>query len=279
MAYDIRWLGTACFQIRMVNGKTIVIDPYLDDSANAPIASNEIEACDFIFLTHGHYDHVLDVGKLVERFGADIYCSREVAEALIQHQKIDPKHFFTVSPGDIVLKEGLTVEVVRGVHVDFMAEYKRITGQEVHMNGGDKMMDMIRTGMETILGPITLPELMEDWMAKYPGGEQLNFVFDTGDGKPIYMAGSFPDPSLLDVARKTNAFMMLLQVIPGKAFQGLEEQTAEFALASGAKIIVPQHHDPLMEGAYPSDLSMLRQLLEKKDMSFVEFTPGRWYHF
>ena len=279
MSYDIRWLGTACFEIRMADGKTFVIDPYLDDSANSPISSNEIHHCDYIFLTHGHYDHVLDVGKLSKRFGPDIFCSKEVADALIQHQHVDPKHFFVVSPGDIIKRGELKIEVVPGVHVDFMAEYKRITGREIHMNEGMKLMDLIQNGMETILGPVVLPESMEEWMAKYPGGEQLNFVFDTGNKKPIYMAGSFPDHSLLNVARKTNAHLMLLQVIPGKAFNGLEKQTADFALASGAEIVVPQHHDPLMEGAYLSDLRQLKQLLEKKDVSFIEFTPGQWYQF
>jgi len=279
MAYHIRWLGTACFQIRMANGKTIFIDPYLDDAVTAPISSNQVEDCDYIFLTHGHYDHVLDVGKLVKRFNADIFCTREVADALITHQKINPKQFFTVTPGEVISRDGLTVRVVRGLHVDFMAEYKRITGQEITIDGDTDVVNLIRSGMETILGPIIIPDLMEEWMAKYPAGDQLNYVFDTGDGKAIYMAGSFPDLSLLDVARKTNAYLMLLQVIPGKAFKGLEKQTADFALASGANIIVPQHHDPLMKGAHPSDLGPLRQLLENKNVRFVEYTPGQWYHY
>jgi L-ascorbate metabolism protein UlaG (beta-lactamase superfamily) len=89
MAFEIRWLGTACFEIRLDSRKTIVVDPYLDDSVGAPIKSDQIEGCDYIFITHGHYDHVLDVGKLVRRFGAEVFCSPEVAGALSEHQGID----------------------------------------------------------------------------------------------------------------------------------------------------------------------------------------------
>jgi hypothetical protein len=93
------------------------------------------------------------------------------------------------------------------------------------------------------------------------------------------MAGSYPDPSLIEVARRSGSFMTLLQVIPGKTLQGLEEQTVQFGLASGGRIIVPQHHDPLMVGGDPTDLTKLRSLFEKHDVAFVEFQPGQWYAY
>lgn len=277
MAFKIRWLGTACFEVRLDNRKTIVIDPYLDDAVSAPIGSDQIEECDSIFITHGHYDHVLDVGKLARRFEPCIYCSREVADALIRHQGIDPERFRPITAGDAVEQEGFQAEVVRGVHVDFVAEYRRLTGSDIASDGGGDFMEMMRTGLKAFLGPVTPPERLEEWMLKYPAGEQLNFVFDTGDGKRIYMAGSYPDPSLIEVARNARSFITLLQVIPGKTLRGLEEQTMEFGLASGAKIIVPQHHDPLMAGGDPADLTKLRSLFEKHDVEFREFNPGQWY--
>jgi L-ascorbate metabolism protein UlaG (beta-lactamase superfamily) len=52
--FSIRWLGTACFEIRLAKGITIITDPYLNESVSAPITSEGIEGCGFIFLTHGH---------------------------------------------------------------------------------------------------------------------------------------------------------------------------------------------------------------------------------
>jgi L-ascorbate metabolism protein UlaG (beta-lactamase superfamily) len=280
MAFEIRWLGTACFEIRLENGKTIVIDPYLDDSVSAPITSDQIEGCDYIFITHGHYDHILDVGKLVSRFDPEIFCTQEVSGALAEHQGIDPERFTAVTASDVVERDVVCAEVVRGVHVDFFAEYARITGGDLLGDSGGDMEKMMKMGLEALMGPEARPPAQaEEWMAKYPQGDHLNFVLDIGGGRRIYMAGSYPDPSLLEVARNSNSYMMLLQVLPGKTGQGLEEQTLEFALASGAEIIVPQHHDPLMEGAQQGDLSALRQLFEKHDVQFVEFTPGKWYEF
>ena len=39
MGFKIRWLGTACFEIRPEGGKTLVIDPYVDDSMSVPFAN------------------------------------------------------------------------------------------------------------------------------------------------------------------------------------------------------------------------------------------------
>ena len=46
MAIQMRWLGTACFEIVLPNGKTLIIDPYLDDSVSAPISSDEVRGCE-----------------------------------------------------------------------------------------------------------------------------------------------------------------------------------------------------------------------------------------
>jgi L-ascorbate metabolism protein UlaG (beta-lactamase superfamily) len=277
--FDIRWLGTACFEVRLADGKTIIIDPYLNDSLSAPIGSDEIEGCDFIFLTHGHYDHVLDVGPLVERFNARVFCSREVCQSLIQWQNINPGSFQPVTAGDRVEEKGFTTEVVPGVHVDFFAEYKRLTGNDLVLGPGEDLKTAVQKALQASLGSVLLPDRFETWMARYPGGEQLNFVFDLEGGDRIYMAGSYPDPSLIKVSEKTRASVMLLQVLPGKTLRGLEERTARFALASGAKIVVPQHHDPLFMGAEKADLREIERILSQHEVNLMEFTPGKWYRF
>jgi L-ascorbate metabolism protein UlaG (beta-lactamase superfamily) len=125
-----------------------------------------------------------------------------------------------------------------------------------------------------------LPEQFKDWMTKYPQGEQLNFVFALSGGRRIYMAGSYPDPSLIEVAQQARAHITLLQVLPGNTLRGMEEQTARIAIASECKIVVPQHHDPLLRGAKETDLSELKRILdEKSDIVFQEFVPGQWYEF
>jgi L-ascorbate metabolism protein UlaG (beta-lactamase superfamily) len=279
MAIEIRWLGTACFEMVLPNKKTLMIDPYLDDAVGAPITSEGIKGCDYIFLTHGHYDHVLDVGKLAERFKPRVFCSDVVATSLIEHQNVSPKLISKVMPGEIIREEGLTVEVLKGYHMNFAKEYKRVTGEALIEGGSDPMGEM-KKAVSTLFGSDRFPDQLADWMRWYPQGEQLNFVFDPAGGRRVYMAGSYPEPSIIEVAKQAKAHITLLQVLPANILPGLEEQTARLAIASGCQIAIPQHHDPLMEGAKQADLTQLRRVFaEKTDIMFQEFVPGTWYSF
>ncbi len=275
----MRWLGTACFEIVLPNRKTLIIDPYLDDSVSAPITSGEIKGCDYIFLTHGHYDHVLDVGKLTKRYKPKIFCSDVVASSLTGHQGVPPELITRVKWGEIIREEGLKVEVLKGYHVEFAKEYKRVTGEDM-AGDGPEPLSMIKKAVTALFGSDRFPEQFADWMKWYPQGEQLNFVFDPAGGRRIYMAGSYPEPSIIQVAKQAKAHITLLQVLPGNILPGLEEQTASLAMASGCQIAVPQHHDPLMEGARKVDLTQLKRIFtERTDITFQEFLPGKWYSF
>ncbi|MGD8229787.1 MAG: MBL fold metallo-hydrolase [Desulfobacteraceae bacterium] len=279
VATELRWLGTACFEMVLPNKKTLMIDPYLDDSVSAPITSDEIKACDYIFLTHGHYDHVLDVGKLVQRFKSRVFCSNMVATALIEHQNLSPEHITRVKSGQIIREEGLSVEVLKGYHVDFATEYRRVSGQDLVVGGSDPMGEM-KKAAAALFGSDRFPERLEEWMKWYPQGEQLNFVFDPAGGRRIYMAGSYPEPSIIEVAKQAKAHITLLQVLPGNMLPGLEEQTASLAIASGCQIAIPQHHDPLVDGAKRADLTQLKEIFTKRtDITFKELVPGKWYTF
>ena len=279
MAIKMRWLGTACFEIVLPDNRTIIIDPYVDDSVSSPFMSDRIEGCDYIFITHGHFDHVLDVGKLVHRFNPKIFCSDVTAESLITHQDVAASLISRVKPGDTIREEGLIVEVLQGVHVDFGREYLRLTGRELTDEGPDPIV-MVKKALMAMMETDQIPEQFPEWMAKYPQGEQLNFVFEPAGGKRIYMAGSYPAPEVIREAEKAKAHITLLQVLPGKTLAGIEDQVAQLAISSECKIAVPQHHDPLLPGAIKTDLSQLKRIIEEKtDIDFMELVPGEWYNF
>lgn len=74
----ITYYGHAALGIE-VNGKNILVDPYI--SANRKASYIEVEAlkADFILLTHAHGDHVLDVETVAKRTRAIIVSNAEIA--------------------------------------------------------------------------------------------------------------------------------------------------------------------------------------------------------
>jgi L-ascorbate metabolism protein UlaG (beta-lactamase superfamily) len=271
----MRWLGTACFEIVLPNGKTLVIDPFVDDAVCAPITSDQFEGCDYLFLTHGHYDHILDAGKLAARFNPIIYCSQLVSESLTVHLGVNSDQVRTVTAGDIVHVNGITIEVIQGTHVEFISDYRRLTGKE--FQPGIPVKEAIETTITKTFETDWRPPRIEEWMEKFPQGEQLNYVFEPDQGPRVYIAGTRPDPNQIKIAGTVNADITLLQVPPANALKGLEKSTAELAIASGCQVCVPQHHDPLLKGAKKTDLSTLKKLLS--GMRFQEMVPGKWYVF
>lgn len=281
MSLEMRWLGTACFEIKLPGGKRVITDPFVDEAVSSPISSDQFQACDYIFLTHGHWDHVLDVGKLARRFRPRIFCSAVVKEALVKIQGVDASLIQPIISGEVLSLEGLTVEVLPGLHLDFQAEYRRLSSQAWpgRLEESDPLA-AVRERNRVIFGTEQLHNDYAQWLQQYPRGEQLNYVFQPNGGRRIYLAGSRPDPSMLDVARRARAHITLLQVLPANILPGQEQLLINLAMASGCKILVPQHHDPLFKGAKLTNLSKLRQLLkEQSDIVFQEMVPGRWYGF
>lgn len=71
------YFGHACFQVEIA-GKKILFDPFIsgNDLASS-IDVNSIEA-DYILVSHGHMDHVLDVEAIAKRTNAKVVSNYEI---------------------------------------------------------------------------------------------------------------------------------------------------------------------------------------------------------
>jgi L-ascorbate metabolism protein UlaG (beta-lactamase superfamily) len=78
-ACDLTWFGHATWRLR-VGGKSIWIDPFLNENPKCPIKTTDVEDCTAVLLTHGHFDHVADAAELANRFGATLVANYEIAQ-------------------------------------------------------------------------------------------------------------------------------------------------------------------------------------------------------
>ncbi len=80
MATNLVWLGHGGWQIQS-GSHTILLDPFLSDCPTATANVDDISA-DFILVSHGHYDHVLDVPAIANRTSANVVAIFEIAQWL-----------------------------------------------------------------------------------------------------------------------------------------------------------------------------------------------------
>jgi L-ascorbate metabolism protein UlaG (beta-lactamase superfamily) len=73
----ITYYGHSCFSV-LAGGKKLLFDPFISGNELAEhINIEEIEA-DYIFVSHGHFDHMLDVTTIATRTGAKVIASWEL---------------------------------------------------------------------------------------------------------------------------------------------------------------------------------------------------------
>lgn len=93
MSYSLTFHGHATFSLDL-NGTKVIVDPFL--KGNSPVAvksADEVEA-DYIWLTHGHGDHVADALPIAKRTGATVISNFEIVGWINSngHDKTHPQH-------------------------------------------------------------------------------------------------------------------------------------------------------------------------------------------
>ncbi len=75
------YYGHSCFSLN-IKGKNILFDPFVTYNPLASGIKVEDIPADYIFLSHGHADHIADCAAIAKRTGAKLVCNWEIHEWL-----------------------------------------------------------------------------------------------------------------------------------------------------------------------------------------------------
>jgi len=78
----LTYLSHSCFLIE-TSAHRLIIDPFLTGNPLAKLKPEDVE-CDFVLVTHGHFDHLGDAVEIAQRNDATIIAMYEVADFLAQ---------------------------------------------------------------------------------------------------------------------------------------------------------------------------------------------------
>jgi L-ascorbate metabolism protein UlaG (beta-lactamase superfamily) len=91
----ITYYGHSCFKV-WAGGKQILFDPFISGNEMAKKINIERIEADYIFVSHGHFDHMLDVAAIANHTGAMVVSSWE----LYNHfSKKGLKNLMPINPG------------------------------------------------------------------------------------------------------------------------------------------------------------------------------------
>ena len=74
----LRYLGHAAFELKG-EGAVILVDPFLRGNPSASAAPEDFDKVDYIFVTHGHGDHIGDTAEIARRTGATVVANHELS--------------------------------------------------------------------------------------------------------------------------------------------------------------------------------------------------------
>ncbi|OGN91347.1 MAG: hypothetical protein A2Y88_13535 [Chloroflexi bacterium RBG_13_48_10] len=124
MSLAFRWLGVAGVELR-VDGQRLAIDPFFTRPSlmglinpvkpDTQLVAEKLPACEFVLVTHPHWDHLMDVPDVLQHTRATAFGSANTCQLLrvlgVPDLQIKETHV-----GDKLSLGAFEVEVIEGQH-------------------------------------------------------------------------------------------------------------------------------------------------------------------
>ena len=168
----ITWFGTASLQLE-TDRDCILIDPFIcyRGAENRQWITDYLQK-ENILITHGHYDHLASIPKILDFSEATVYCTDTPAQTL-EKKGMDPDLLVAIQPGTELLFGDMKVKVWKGTHVKFDKPLIR------HILFSPRMLRYF----------YRIPQLLHGIMAYPEGGETVAFEI-SWERKKIFVLGS-----------------------------------------------------------------------------------------
>ena len=76
--FALTWLGHNTFKLVTREGKTVLLDPWVEGNPACPKEHRTFERLDVISISHGHGDHMADAVTLAKKFKPVVVCNHEI---------------------------------------------------------------------------------------------------------------------------------------------------------------------------------------------------------
>ncbi len=247
---EVLWLGHSTFRITSTTGKVIVMDPFLKTNPKTPAKYKDLKSLgkvDLILVTHGHGDHVQDLGELASITSSPVVAQFEFANNKVGFGNHDGSNNNTMNKGGTgtPLGPGIKVHMVPAEH--------------------SSSIDLVGTKYEATGG------------RQFAGGAAVGYVIKLENGFSIYNTGDtdvFGDMELISKFHKPDLALACI----GGHFT-MDPEHAAYALR---ELIRPKQVIPIHYGTYPvinRTPAELKAALGNAPITVLDVKPGETVRF
>ncbi|MEW5725235.1 MAG: MBL fold metallo-hydrolase [Thermodesulfobacteriota bacterium] len=239
---QITWLGTAGFKIT-TGGDSFLIDPYLTRNKKArpvqTLGPRDLGPAGRIFISHGHFDHLLDAPAVAAETKALVYCDPVAASVLVR-EGLSPDRIVTVERDGQEFEGGaFRAKALFSRHVKF-----------------DKPL-VLKT---LVRAHVRLPRCLK-LLKQYPAGQVLAWRFSLEGRTLLHFGSAGSAPGELERLAQDPPEVLM---VPLQGHTHICRLALEYVRVLQPACVIPHHHDDF----YPPVSQMV-------DISpFVEGTAG-----
>jgi len=114
----ITYYGHSCFAAE-INGKHLLFDPFITQNPLAKAVDIKKIKANYIFISHGHYDHITDAAAIADQTGATVISNFEMTSWL---GKNGVKNAQALNPGGTYSSDFARVKCVNAIHSSSMPD-------------------------------------------------------------------------------------------------------------------------------------------------------------
>ena len=234
----LTWYGHAAFRIETPSGKSILIDPWIQNPAN-PTGKDDVKSvpADLILVTHGHFDHVGDSADIAKRTKAKLVATFDLGNAIVGVMGYPKDQYGFDTGGNF----GGSIEALGGeVTITFVPA--------IHSSG-----------------------IGTDPNKEAYGGNPGGFVIAIKNGPTLYHTGDtdvFGDMAMIGKLAKIDVMLACI----GDHFTMGPDRAAEAARLVGAKQVVPMHFStfPVLTGTPDAFDKALKKTAPKTKLTVMK---------
>ena len=253
---DIKWLAVTSFEMKF-GDITLVSDPFITDCEGTELDYKAVEKCDIITLSHAHYDHIMDIPALVEKFNPKVLCGQMTAMPLAKWLNYNATKIYPMNYGLELDFGDVKVKALFGRHKTQPLGYNDMTAKI------EKNPHCIDEGVKELQGIGSL--------------EYVNYLFTAKNGTKVLIWGNDPTIEQINLCKELKPDIAILQ--RGKSLEQCA-QLAELIKAMGCKVVIPHHHDTHQVDP-PEVLLGFKDAIAKAtpDVEFISPKHGEWISF